>query len=185
MFRVSPPSPTCRKTPHRNRPAWRHPSCAWVRIKRPVDEAGAQTETPRGHQIAGMRRAHHHFFGLQLQQAGGGEVCFAIGLVMPGQLGGKNQVPGNTSVLGHVGEQRYVAVRQRRDHIPLLQARKTGDGIGPWLQAVPDAVSVVLFFFGKAVDVKLPEQVFEQCAMQMVEVGPGHFTRRTLSMEGA
>ena len=46
---------------------------------------------------------------------------------------------------------------------------------GPRLQAVPDLVPVVLFFFGKPFDVKFPEQVFEELAMQVVQVGPGPF----------
>ena len=152
---------------------------------RPVDESGAQTETARGPQVARMRRAHHHFFRLQLQQAHRGEVGFAIGLVMPGQLGGKDQVPGNTGMLGHVGQKRDVAVRQRRNGVLLLEARETGDGIGPRLQAMPDAVPMVFFFFGKTFDVKFLEQFSSSARCRWSRLVQGISPFRTLSMEGA
>lgn len=75
-----------------------------------MDERGAEATVAGGNEIDGMGGAHHRFFGLQFQQTHCGEVGFPIRFVMLGEFGGKDEVPRETGVFRHSGEERDVAV---------------------------------------------------------------------------
>src|ERR1035438_5951956 len=77
---------------------------------------------------------------------------------MPGEFSRQDQVPGEAGVLGHIGEQRNIAVRERRNRVLALEVRKTCNGIRPRLQAMPYPVPVFLFVCSETFDVELLQQ---------------------------
>src|SRR5881397_4002799 len=64
-----------------------------------MDESCPQSEAAGGIKIADMCGAHHDVFRLEAQQIGCRQVRFAIRFVVPGKLGGENQVQRDAALL--------------------------------------------------------------------------------------
>src|SRR4029453_16150784 len=75
-------------------------------------------------------------------------------------------------VLGHVHDQRDVAVRERREDELLLEARETGHRSGPRIEAMPRPVQVIDLGFREPLDRELRQQLVEALAVQIVELRP-------------
>ena len=75
----------------------------------------------------------------------------------------------------------------RQVFVQTLVTIETGDGIGPRLQTVPDAIPMILFFFRKTFDVKSLQQVFyySSARCRWSRLVQGISPLRTFSMEGA
>jgi hypothetical protein len=137
-----------------------------------MDVGGAKTERLRRVEVADVRGHHHHLPGRQVEELTGHQIRFAIRLVMTHQLGRQNRIPRQAGELAHVGEQRDVAVRQRRNDVLGPQARQPGHRIGPPLQPVPDTVEMRDLRFRQPLDLELREQGIERHAVQDVELRP-------------
>ena len=107
---------------------------------RPRDEGGLQAELLRGLQIVVVRGDHHHLLRRQAEQLCRAKIGFRIGLVVLEQFRRHDQVPRQAGELRHVGQQRDVAVGQRRDDVFRLQPRQSwrrcrarhAGGASPW-----------------------------------------------------
>ena len=120
-----------------------------------VNETRAQSQVPRGSEIADVCGHHHDLFGFQAEKFGGREVHFAIRLIVPRQLRPEDQVPRQARLLRHICEQRDVAIGERRDNVLLLQTREARDRVRPGLQPVPYLVPVVFFDFAQSFNLEL------------------------------
>ncbi|GCC48028.1 hypothetical protein chiPu_0032469, partial [Chiloscyllium punctatum] len=112
---------------------------------------------------------HHHLLRRQAQQLRGAEIGFRIGLVMLEQLGRHHEVPGKACELRHVGQQRDIAVGERRDDILGLQPGQAGDAVRPPVQAMPAQRQMIQVGFGQPVDAELRDQLLQRAAVQDVE----------------
>src|SRR5262249_16632825 len=83
----------------------------------PVNESRLKAETAGGVEVIDVRRHHHDLIRLKSKQIYSRQVRFTIRLVVLCQLGGEDEIPWQTRVLGHVGQQRNVAVRQRGNRV--------------------------------------------------------------------
>ncbi len=88
----------------------------WSILERPMNKRRAKAELLGGLQVTLVRRDHHHLLRPQVEELGYQPIHLWVRLVVPDQLGRKDAVPWEPGVLGHVGEQRDVAVREGSHH---------------------------------------------------------------------
>ena len=138
-----------------------------------MDVGRLQPEFLRRVEIAGVRGDHHDGARLDVPELRSHQIGFAIRLVALHDLGREYGVPGQARLLGHVGQQRHVAVRQRRNDEFLLEPRETLNRVRPRLEPMPHVVQVPLLFLGQVLDLVLDEQLVEDHAVQRVELRPG------------
>ena len=132
-------------------------------------EGGLQPEFLRGLQIVVVGGHHHHLLRRQAQKFCRAEIGFGIGLVVLEQLGRHDQVPRQACKLRHVGEQRDIAVGERRDDVFCLQPRQPRDAVRPRMQPMPAHREMVQIGVGQSLDPELLDQFFQRAAVQHVE----------------
>src|SRR5207245_338604 len=86
----------------------------------------------------------------------------------------EDRVPREPGTLGHVHQERDVAVRERRENELPLEAHEPRYGIGPRVEAVPGAVQVVDLRLGESGDAEPDEELIERHPVEIVELGPRH-----------
>jgi hypothetical protein len=135
----------------------------------PCDEAGGQAAGARGMQVVVVGGHHHDLRGRQVELPTHTEVGVRVRLVALEVLGREDQVPGQTGALGHVRQQRDVAVGQRADQVAPLQPRQAGHAVGPRVQAVPGAVDVRALRRRHASQAEHRQQLAQAFVVQRVE----------------
>ena len=123
-----------------------------------------------------MGRHHHQLSGGQAQQACGAQIDLGVGLVMAEQLGRQHAVPGQAAGLGHVDQQRHIAIGERGQGVALAQPGQAGHAVGPGLKAVPGAVELVALGLVQRGQAETRQQVVQGLAVLAVDVGPGLLT---------
>ena len=118
----------------------------------------------RGFQVAVVGGDHHHLLRRQAEQFRRAEIGFRIGLVVLEQFRRHDEVPRQAGELRHVGQQRDVAVGERRDDVFLLQPRQPRHAVRPRMQAVPAHGEVVQIGLAQSLDRKLRDQLFQRSA---------------------
>ena len=88
-------------------------------------------------------------------------------------------------MLGHVGEQRHVAVGQGGDDEPLLQAGEARGRVGPGIKTVPGQVEVGLLLAGEAGDAHFLQKLLQGHAVQGIQLCPWKLPLAHLVHEGA
>ena len=96
-----------------------------------------------------LRRHHHHRSRRKPQGLRAAQIDLRLRLVGSRDLCSQNRVPGQTGALGHVHQERDVAVRVRRDDVAALQMDEALDHVRPRVEAVPGAGEIVAVCFGQ------------------------------------
>lgn len=118
---------------------------------------------------------HHDLAGRQGQEGGGTQVDFGVRFVMTEEFGRENTVPGKMGVLGHLSEERKIAIGQRSDEEFLFETEEGGDSAGPRAEAMPDAIEMV-DLSGRPVGYAITrKQIEENLTVEVIEWSPGEF----------
>ena len=133
---------------------------------------GAEALLLRSLKIAGMRGHHHHLWWSQVEELHGAQIRFRIRLVVAHQFRAEDAVPRYAAVFGHVGEQRDVAVGERRDCVARLQTRQASNRIWPRPASMPHLVELHLVGFSERSDLVLLEERVERHPVEHVQLGP-------------
>src|SRR5437879_6101009 len=141
-------------------------------LRRPRDERRTEPHRARGGQIAVVGGDHHALAGRQPEERGGRQIRLGLGLVVPRDLRPQDGVPRQPAVLGHVHDQRDVAVRERREDVLLLEPREPGHAVGPGIEAVPGPIEMVDLSVRQPLDGELRQELLEALAMEVVELRP-------------
>ena len=153
-------------------------------LHRPRHERRAQAGARGSVEIVLVRGDHHHFAGREAEQPRRALVHLAVPLVVPEELRRQHAVPRQAAVLRHVGEQRDVAVRQRRDHELLLEPLQPGDRVLPRREAMPGAVEVILLGVGEPLDANRTSRSSRIIRCRVSMFVHGRSPRRTRSIAG-
>ncbi len=132
-----------------------------------------------------MRGDEHERLRRHAEQVGAAEVGLPVRLVVVEQFGGDHAVPRQTGPLGHVDQQRHVAVGKRCDGELFLQPRQSGHGVRPRVEPVPRPVELVDLAVAHRHDPGAVEEIVEDHAVQVVDSRPRSSPRRTRSIAGA
>ncbi len=127
----------------------------------------------RGLQVVVMGGDEHHVARLAGEQRHGAPVRLRVGLVMPEDLGRENRIEAQIGVPRQIDEQRHVAVRERREDVPLAQAHEPRARVRPGLERVPtphDPGAIVRR--ERALDREARGELLERCGVQLVEIAP-------------
>ena len=62
---------------------------------------------------------------------------------MLGQLCRQNAIPRQATIFRHVGQERHVAIGERRQNEALTQASQPLDGVRPGVESMPDAIQMI------------------------------------------
>ncbi len=89
-----------------------------------------------------MGRDHHALLRCQTEEIGGALVGFWLRLVGARYLGAQHGIPGQARALGHVHQQRYVAIGEGGEDVFALEPRQPFDRVGPGIEAVPGVVQI-------------------------------------------
>src|SRR2546426_9016005 len=135
-------------------------------------EGRSEAECLRVTEVAIVGGDHHALGGCEPEERGRGQIGLGLRLVVPRDLGAEDGVPGKPPVLGHVHDQRDVAVRERGENELLLEARQARHRVGPGVEAVPGAGQGGGLGPREAPDAALDQQLIEALAVEVVELRP-------------
>jgi len=142
-------------------------------LGRPGHEAGRQAAFLGGAQVVVVGGDQHHLVRLQVHRPDDAEVGLGIGLVVAEGLAREAVVPRDAAVLGHVDQQRDVAVAERRHDELLLHHADALDRVRPRAQLVPQARELPRAVFAGMLEAAALQQRLEGFLVQLVDVGPG------------
>src|SRR5437899_9767979 len=141
-------------------------------LGRPRHERRSEAKRARVSEVAVVGGDHHALARCEPEERGRRQIGLGLGLVVPRDLRAEDGVPRESPVLGHIHDQRDVAVRERRENELLLEARQAGHGVGPGVEAVPGAVQVVDLGLRETLDTELDQKLVEALAVEVVELRP-------------
>ena len=138
----------------------------------PDDEAGRQAAFLRRRQVAVVGGAQHHLVRLEIHAVDHAEIGFGVGLVVVEGLAREAVVPRDAAVLGHVDQERHVAVAEGRHDVLLLHHADALDRIGPRPELVPEMRELPRALLAGMLQVALLQQHLEGFLVQVVDAGP-------------
>ena len=111
-----------------------------------------------------------HCFGRQIERCAGGEINPRLGLVVAGDFGAEDGVPGQIVAAGEIDHQRNVAVRHRRDAEFAFESFERRRHFRPGIEPVPGKRQFVQHRVGQILQAKARQKAFEIAPVQHVEL---------------
>src|SRR5262245_17951390 len=152
---------------------WSGFSDAGPALVRSRDMAGTQPALGRRLKIVAVRSDHHAVSGRQIERLTGREIDARLALVVARDVCAQDRVPGKIVAAGEIDHQRNIAIRDRRQQKPALEASKAGRHVGPGGKPVPREIEIARRGFGK---IGIPEP--RQNAIEVASVQHGELAER-------
>ena len=118
-----------------------------------------------------------HSPGFEVERLGRGEIDPRLRLVVAGDLGPEDRIPGQVVRARQVDHQRDVAVRHRRQEEAGLQPRHRARHLGPGREHVPGEVERPQGLLAKIGDAEARQDALQVAPMQHVELRERHAPR--------
>src|SRR5439155_21163264 len=135
-------------------------------------EDSLEAQPARHGEIVVVRRDQRALIRLEPEHGRRAEVTARLRLVEARDLRAENRIPRQSRALGHVDQERHVAVGQRGEDVLALEPREARHGIGPRIEAMPGAVEIVEVSGHHALDAELSDDLAQALPVEVVELGP-------------
>ena len=108
--------------------------------------------------------------GGEIEGFGGGEIDARLRLVVAGEFGAEDGIPGKIVAPRQIDHDGNIAVRQRRQEIIAPKTRQAGRHVGPGVEPVPGEVESAAFFVAQRAEPEARQDAIEVAPVQHVEL---------------